>query len=81
MNKENRHRAQHGGVADAAVAHAAVHRGPEKLIVTLRFVSEGVETFLVRVLLPEAPPVTSECVAPDHIVFTSDCSGLLEPQQ
>lgn len=44
----------------------------------LRFVQEGVETFLVRLGWPEAPPVTSERVAPDRIVFTSDYTGAFD---
>jgi len=47
----------------------------------MRHVQEGVETFLVRLARPGAPPVTSERVRPDHIVFYYDYTGVFEPQE
>ena len=44
----------------------------------MRHVQEGVETFLVRLARPGAPPVTSERVTPDHIVFYYDYTGVFE---
>jgi hypothetical protein len=46
----------------------------------LRYVQEGVVTFLVRIARPGAPAVTSERVTPDHIVFTYDYTGAFEPE-
>ena len=45
----------------------------------MRHVQEGVETFLVRLARPGAPPVTSKRVTPDHIVFCYDYTGVFEP--
>jgi len=44
----------------------------------LRHVQEGMVTFLVRLARPDAPPVTSKRVAPDHIVFAYDYTGVFE---
>jgi hypothetical protein len=41
----------------------------------LRFVSEGAESYLVGLHLPDSPAVRSERRAPDHLVFVSDYSA------
>jgi hypothetical protein len=45
----------------------------------MRYVHEGVETFLVRLARPDAPAVTSERPTPDRIVFTYDYTGVFGP--
>jgi len=45
----------------------------------LRHVQEGIVTYLVRLARPDAPAVTSERLAPDHIVFAYDYTGAFEP--
>jgi hypothetical protein len=47
----------------------------------MRHVQEGVVTFLVRLAHPDAPPVTSERITPDHIVYTYDFTGYVEPAE
>jgi len=47
----------------------------------LRYLQEGTLTFLVRLARPDAPAVTSERIAPDHIVFTYDYTGAFEPSE
>lgn len=47
----------------------------------LRYLQEGTLTFLVRLARAEAPPVTSERPAPDHIVFAYDYRGAFDPEE
>ena len=47
----------------------------------LRLVQEGTLTFLVRLARPDAPAVTSQRSAPDHIVFAYDYTGALESRE
>jgi hypothetical protein len=47
----------------------------------LRTLQEGTLTFLVRLARPDAPAVTSERIAPDHIVFTYDYTGAFESDE
>ena len=47
----------------------------------MRHVQEGVETFLVRLARPGAPPVISKRVTPDYIVFHYDYTGVFEPHE
>ena len=47
----------------------------------LRRLQEGTLTFLVRLARPDAPAVTSERIAPDHIVFTYDYTGAFESDE
>ena len=56
--------------------HQAAHY-PE----VLRHVQEGALTCLVRLARPDAPAVVSERVAPDHIVFTYDYTGVFETRE
>jgi hypothetical protein len=46
----------------------------------MRYVQEGVETFLVRLARPDAPPVVSKRVTPDEIVFYYDYRGVFGPR-
>ena len=46
----------------------------------LSHVQEGVETFLVRLTRPDAPPVISERVTPDQVVFYYDYTGVFGPR-
>jgi hypothetical protein len=56
--------------------HEATHY-PE----VLRHVQEGALTFLVRLARHDAPAVTSERVAPDHVVFAYDYTGAFAPEE
>jgi hypothetical protein len=47
----------------------------------MRLVGEGCETFLLRFIRPDAPTVNSQRLTPDHIVYTPDYSGVLEPRE
>ncbi len=42
----------------------------------MRLVSEGSETYLVRVARPNAPPVRAQRLAPDHILYVSNYTGV-----
>jgi hypothetical protein len=53
-------------------------RGATRYPEVLRYVQEGTLTFLVRLARPDAPAVTSERVAPDHVVFAYDYTGVFE---
>ncbi len=45
----------------------------------LRYMQEGVLTYLVRLARPDAPAVTSKRLTPDHLVFAYDYTGAFEP--
>jgi hypothetical protein len=47
----------------------------------LRYLQEGTLTFLVRLARPNAPAVTSQRLAPDHIVFAYDYTGAFESRE